>query len=316
MAKLLDWIKAHYDRVALLAAGVFLFISAISIWWNAIQFGNRLVAQPGAPPKNASPPALAAELDRATERLQGPSQWKSSTRSGLFVPEKHFIGANGLPSTLKNTQVHPPVPNDWFEKFGLPVQDADVLEQDQDGDGFTNLDEWQGGTDPTSKDSHPDYLTKLHLVSATEEPFRFLFASWVGDTFALNTIDQSEPTQFLKVGDVIRGTDFKIVKFTEKHERNQYGTNVDVSELLLKHQDTHVQVTLVKEKIATSPQSVATFVYTWSGRREFEVRKDQEFSLKPVEEINYKLLDVQPNKAVIVNTQKPNARIEVGFAPP
>ena len=316
MAKTLDWIKAHYDRVALLAAGVFLFISAVSIWWNAIQFGHRLVAQPGAPPKNASPPALAAELDRATERLQGPSQWKSSTRSGLFVPEKHFIGANGLPSTLKNTQVHPPVPNDWFEKFGLPVQDADVLEQDQDGDGFTNLDEWQGGTDPTSKDSHPDYLTKLHLVSATEEPFRFLFASWVGDTFALNTIDQSEPTQFLKVGDVIRDTDFKIVKFTEKHERNQYGTNVDISELLLKHQDTHAQVTLVKEKIATSPQSVATFVYSWAGRREFEVRKDQEFSLKPVEEINYKLVDVQPNKAVIVNTQKPNARIEVGFAPP
>ena len=316
MAKTLDWIKAHYDRVALIAAGIFLFISAVSIWWNAIQFGNRLVAQPGSAPKNASPPPVAAELDRATGRLQRPSQWKSSTRSGLFVPEKHFIGANGLPATLQNTQVHPPVPNDWFEKFGLAIQDADVLDQDPDGDGFTNLDEWQGGTDPTNKDSHPGYLTKLHLASATEEPFRFVFASWVGDTFALNTIDQSEPTQFLKVGDVIRGTDFKIVKFTEKHERNQYGTNVDVSELLLKHKDTRAQVTLVKEEVATSPQSVATFVYTWDGRREFEVRKDQEFSLKPVEEIHYKLVDVQPTKAVIVNTQKPNARIEIGFAPP
>ena len=91
---------------------------------------------------------------------------------------------------------------------------------------------------------------------------------------------------------------------------------MDVSELLLEHKDTHVQVTLVKEKVATSPQSVATFVYTWDGRREFEVRKDQEFSLKPVEEINYKLVDVQPTKAVIVNTQKPNARIEIGFTPP
>jgi len=316
MAKTFEWIKAHYDRVALLAAGVFLFVSAVCIWWNAIQFGNRVVAQPGAPPKNASPPPVAAELDRATERLQRPSQWKSSTRSGLLVPEKHFIGANGLPATLQNTQVHPPVPNDWFEKFGLAIQDADVLDQDPDGDGFTNLDEWQGGTDPTNKDSHPDYLTKLHLVSATEEPFRFVFASWVGDTFALNTIDESEPTQFLKIGDVIHGTDFKIVKFTEKHERNQYGTNVDVSELLLKHKDTRAQVTLVKEKVATSPQSVATFVYTWDGRREFEVRKDQEFSLKPVEEINYKLMDVQPTKAVIVNTQKPNARIEIGFTAP
>jgi hypothetical protein len=314
MAKTLDWIKAHHDRAALIAAAIFLFISAISIWWNAIQFGNRLVAQPGPPPKNASPPPIAAELDRAAERLQHPSQWKSSTRSGLLVPEKHFIGADGLPATLRNTQVHPPIPNDWFEKFGLPIQDADALEQDPDGDGFTNLDEWQGGTDPTNKDSHPGYLTKLHLVSATEEPFPFVFASWVGGTFALNSIDQTEPTQFLKVGDTIRGTDFKIVKFTEKHERNQYGTKVDVSELLLEHKDTQAQVTLVKEKVATSPQSVATFVYTWGGRREFEVRKDQEFSLKPVEEINYKLLDVQSTKAVIVNTQKPNAPIEIGFA--
>jgi hypothetical protein len=316
MPKSLDWIKAHYDRVALIAAAIFLLVSAVAIWWNAIQFGNRMVAQPGPPAKNASPPPIAMELDRAAERLQQPSQWKSSTRSGLFVPEKHFIGANGLPATLQNTQVHPPVPNDWFEKFGLPIQDADALEQDPDTDGFTNLDEWQGSTDPTNKDSHPDYLTKLHLVSATEEPFRFIFASRVGKTFALNTIDQSEPTQFLKIGDVIRGTDFKIVNFTAKHERNQYGTSVDVSELLLEHKDTNVQVTLVKEKVATSPQSVATFVYAWGGRREFELRKDQEFSLKPAEEINYKLVDVQPNKAVIVNTQNPNARIEIGFANP
>src|SRR5438094_1401908 len=311
-----NWLKTHYDRVALIAAGIFLFLTSISICWNAIQFGNRLVAPPGPPPKNASPPPVAKELDRAAEHLQHPSQWKSSTRSGLFVPEKHFIGANGQPATLKNTQVHPPVPNDWFEKFGLPIQDADVLEQDPDGDGFTNVDEWQGGTDPTNKDSHPDYLTKLHLVSATDEPFRYIFSSRIKDKFGINTNDQSEPTQFLKVGEVIRGTDFKIMKFTEKRVRNQYGINEDVSELLLEHPQSHAQVTLLKGKVATSPQSVATFVYTWGGRREFEVRKDEEFSLKPMEEIKYKLVNVQPAKAVIVNMAKPNAQIEIGFAAP
>ena len=60
----------------------------------------------------------------------------------------------------------------------------------------------------------------------------------------------------------------------------------DVSELLLEHQGTHAQLTLVKGKVATSPQSVATFVYSWGGRKEFEVRKDQEFSLKPMEKSN------------------------------
>src|SRR5207245_11506161 len=147
------------------------------------------------------------------------------------------------------TQVHPPVPNDWFEKYSLPIEDADVLDQDPDKDGVSNLDRWQCGTDPTNKDSHPDYTTKLHLVSATEEPFRYIFSSRIKDKFGINTIDQSEPTQFLKVGDVIRGTGFKIMNFTEKHARNQYGTNVDVSELFLEHEQSQPQVRRVKEQV-------------------------------------------------------------------
>jgi hypothetical protein len=316
VAKVLDWIKAHYDRVTLIAAAMFLFVSAIAIWWSVIQFGNRLVSPHQPAVKTASQPAVAVELDHAAQQLEQPVRWKASTRSGLFVPERHFIGADGLPATLQNTQVHPPVPNDWFEKYRLPIEDADVLDQDPDKDGFTNLDEWQGGTDPTDPNSHPDYLTKLHLVSATEEPFRYIFSSRSGDRFGINTIDESEPTQFLKVGDAIRGTEFKIVNFTEKHARNKYGINADVSELLLEHEQSHIQVTLVKREVATSPQSVATFVYTWGGRREFEVRKDQEFSLKPNEDVKYKLVDVQPEKALIVNTQQPNAQIEIGFAAP
>jgi hypothetical protein len=316
VAKALDWIKAHYDRVALFAAAAFLLISAIWIGWNAIEFGKSLAAPQASRAKTASPPPVAVELDRAAEQLMNPAQWKASTRSGLFVPEKHFIGPDGMPATLQNTQVHAPVPNDWFEKYGLPIEDADALDRDPDKDGFSNLDEWQGNTDPTNKDSHPDYTTKLHLVSATEEPFRYIFSSRIKSTFGINTIDQDEPTQFLKVGDLIRGTDFKIVNFAAKRARNQYGINEDVSELLVQHHGSHAQVTLVKGKVATSPQSVATFVYTWGGRREFEVRKDQEFSLKPIEQIKYKLVEVGPNKAVIVNTQKPNVPIEIGFAAP
>jgi hypothetical protein len=222
-----------------------------------------------------------------------------------------------MPATLQNTQVHAPVPNEWFEKYGLPIEDADALEQDPDKDGFTNLDEWQGNTDPTKPESHPDYTTKLRLISATAEPFRYIFASRTRDKFGINGIDESEPTQFLKVGDVIRGTDFKIVNFTEKKERNQYGMKMDVSELLLEHQQNHAQLTLVKGQVATSPQSVATFVYSWGGRKDFQVRKDQEFPLATAQgNRTYKLIDVRSDKAVIVDTQNPGVPIEIGFVSP
>lgn len=313
----MDWIRAHYERVVVIAAVAFLFITAVAIWRSAAQFGATFSAQQIAPPpKKPSPPGRASELEAAAQKLHQPPQWTFSGRSGLFVPEKHFIGANGQPTTLQTTQVHPPVPNEWLEEFGLPIADADVLNQDADGDGFTNLDEWQGRTNPSDKNSHPDYLTKLKLKSFTEERFRLMFSSWVGDTFAINTIDLKQPTQFIKIGDVIPGTRFKIVKFTEKYQPDKYGTDVDISELLLEHDQSKEQLTLVKEKIAISPESVATFVYSWGERREFEVRKDQEFSLKPREEIKYKLIDVKPTKAVIVNTQKPNEPIEIGLLAP
>src|SRR5436305_1271058 len=115
-----------------MAAALFLFISAIAIWWSAIQFGDRLLTPQPPRPKAAAQPPVAVELDRAAEQLQQPAQWKASTRSGLFVPEKHFIGADGLPATLQNTEVHAPVPNDWFEKYGLPIEDAGVLDRSEE----------------------------------------------------------------------------------------------------------------------------------------------------------------------------------------
>src|SRR5467141_3767315 len=215
----MEWVRAHYDRVLVIAATLLLSFSALSISRSAMKFGETFAAQQTAPPpKPAKPPARAVELEAAAKKFEQPAQWTFGGRSGLFAPEKHFIGPNGLPATLKTTEVHPPVPNEWLEQFGLPIADANVLEQDPDGDGFTNLEEWQGHTNPTDRNSHPEYYTKLKLISASEEPFRLIFSSWMADTYQINTIDFNQPTQFLKVGDTIKGTRFKIAKFVKKHE--------------------------------------------------------------------------------------------------
>ena len=311
------WIRAHYDRAAVLATALFLLCSALLIIRSVLQFGeNFSVPQVSPPPKPALPPPKAVEMERAIERLRRPAQWTFSGRSGLFVPEKHFIDPSGLPATLQSTEVHPPVPNEWLEEFGLPITDGDVLSQDPDADGFSNLEEWQNHSKPTDKNSHPAFIAKLKMKSFVQEPFRLVFASWVDDTFAINTNDLKEPTQFLKLGDPIRGTKFRLLRLTEKFEPNRYGTKIDVSELTLENQETREQLNLVKEKIMISPESVANFVYMWGGRREFAIKKDQEFSLKPEEQIKYKLVNVQSTKAVIVNTQKPNEPIEIGLLSP
>jgi hypothetical protein len=313
----MDWMRKNYERAALIVATALLFLSAILIFGRATHFNEEFLAQGSRPAQlPASPPGKATAVEGAMQQLRQPPQWTFSGRSGLFVPEKHFIGADGQPATLHTTEVHPPVPNEWFEQFGLPIADGDVLEQDPDGDGFTNLEEWEAHTNPTDRNSHPDYVTKLKLKSFSTEPFHLVFASRTEDTFGINTIDLKQPTQFVKVGDNIAGTPFRVAKFVEKFERNQYGTNIDVSELTLENNETHERLVLVKERVAISPGSIATFVYTWKGRREFVVKKDQEFSLPPESDIKYKLIDVQPTKAVITSSEKPEAPIEIGLLGP
>jgi hypothetical protein len=313
----MNFLREHYERALLIVAAAILFLCSIFIWRSASAFSSQLAVMPPAPSlKSVSTLAKAEELAAAAEKLHQPPQWTFGGRSGLFVPDKHFIAANGIPATLQTTEVHPPVANEWLEQFGLPITDSDVLDQDPDNDGFNNLDEWAGQTNPTDANSHPEYYTKLKLKSATEEPFWLVFSSWVGDSFAINTIDLKQPTQFLKAGDTIKGTRFKIAKFQEKYLPNKYGTNVDVSELTLEQIETKQRLTLVKEKIAMSPESVATLIYAWGGRQEFQVRKDQEFSLKPQEQIKYKLIDVGPAKAVIVNSQRVDEPIEIGLFNP
>src|SRR5437762_13680562 len=76
MAKVIVWLKTNYDRAVLLAAGLFLLICAIAIWWSAIQFNNRLITPASVPPKTASQPPVSVELDHAAQQLHKPLQWK------------------------------------------------------------------------------------------------------------------------------------------------------------------------------------------------------------------------------------------------
>ena len=308
------WLRANYDRAAAIAGAIFLILCASFIFLSASGFSERFGALQNVPaPDHKIPAGRVAEIVEAMQQLQAPAQWTARAGSGLFVPEKHFIGTDGQPATLQNTVLHPPVPNDWLEEFGLPITEPDVLTQDADGDGFTNLDEWEHRSNPSDAGSHPPYLTKLKLRSFAREAFPLIFASSIGDTYAVNHVDPTRPTQFLRLGDLVAGTQYKLTAYSAKHDVDKYGTTIDVSELTLEQVVTHDRVTLVKGQWTTSPDSVARFAYSWNGTEEaFSVKKGWEFSLKPQEEIKYRLLDVRPDEAIIINIRKPHEKILIG----
>jgi hypothetical protein len=224
------------------------------------------------------------------------------------VSETYIIGDDGKPISPGARNIHGEVENEWLEKYGLDTLDLTILEQDPDSDGFTVLDEWTFKSDPTDKTSHPPYWSKLRLKQYIQRKFRLMFSAYTGNpddpasiTVQLNTLDLQQPTQFLKVGDPIAGTKFKIVGFEKKIHTTEMGLDKDISELKLEHVETGEGITLVLERIVNSPDSYALFKYLWDGS-EFAVKLDRTFSLKPDEETVFKLIDITTAEAVIEET--------------
>jgi formylglycine-generating enzyme required for sulfatase activity len=158
----------------------------------------------------------------------------------------------------------------------------------------------QSFTRPQDKNSQPPYWTQLRLAQHIMRPFRLLFSAYDGDannpdslTFQINTIDVNQPSQFVKIGDVIAGTKFKVMKFEYKQQGD---SNTDVSELTVQNTETNNPVVLVLEHIANAPDSYALF--RWNNT-EFQVKKGNQFALLPDPKLRYRLIDVMDDHAII-----------------
>jgi hypothetical protein len=295
-----------------------------------------------APPSTKVEKTDLSIIAKAHEDFTHPAKWIAVPASGqklgsLFVSHKYMIkdGQMIRPDAADGEPLHPPISNAWVDKYGLDLTLGDLPELDTDSDGFTTLDEWNGldgvshldragktasdpvtgktlpddSTDPTDAKSHPSYLTKLVLVEVRKKPFRMKFMSWDGDpqhmedmTFQLNTIDVPQPTLFLKIGQAIPRTRFKITGFVSK--TNQGPNGDDLSELLLQNLETNAELKLVLGKETDSPDSFAIFNYKWvapggTPTPGFAVQFNREFGLEPEKETKYKLIDIKDTEVQI-----------------
>ncbi|MDP9290946.1 MAG: hypothetical protein M3O82_01120 [Verrucomicrobiota bacterium] len=301
----MDWVKKNYDQFLLAVIALVLLAFSIILIRDSLAFREVFAGIRGQiTPNNNVPPIDPTSLDQAQGKEQKPANW-APRRGSLLVSRKYLVKDNKLVDPLAegggpSDMIHPPVPNSWLVDNNLEMLDPNVLEDDPDSDGFSNLDEFNGKTDPQNKDSHPPYVTKLRLRKFLKVPFRLILQTADAGTFQINTLDVRQPSQFVKEGDPIAGTKFKVLKFTPKKVVEENGFERDISELAIQNTETGAQVVLVMEKIVNSPDSFALFKYLWDGS-EIRVKKDQTFALKPELDVQYKLIDIQEHEATIEN---------------
>ena len=310
----MNWVKQKYD-ILLLAIATLLLVS--NAGWIVMSRMEPAIVQQGlvAPKDNAIPPVNIEAIHQASALADSPSKWKAPTdlpkdapeRGSLLVSRRYLLKDGKLidPLAEGGDQLHPPITNDWLLTNGLDYTDMNIKEKDADGDGFSNLEEFEKHTNPNDPKDAPASLNKLKLVGFKPVPFRLEFKgdpSGEGKEFQINLKDLkgSARSQYRKIGEQIEGAPYKILKYEFKEGPNERGVTVNLSELTVQNSETGESIILIFNKETNDPTSFGTFRNLLApGDADFTLKKGEEFTIKPDTTRKLKLVDITPAKAQI-----------------
>jgi hypothetical protein len=309
----MNWVKEKYD-ILILAFATLLLVSNAA--WIAMSRMEPEAIQAGliAPKDNAIPPVNLDAIRQASALADSPSKWKAPTdltagsaeRGSLLVSRRYLLKDGKLidPLAEGSDQLHPPLTNDWLLANGLDYTDMNIKEKDADGDGFSNLEEFEKKTNPNDPKDAPASFNKLKFISFKPQPFHLLFmgdASGDGNDFQINfkNLKAAASTQHIKLGEQVKGAPYKIIKYEAKPGPNGINAVGDLSELTVQNMETGDSIVLVFNKETNDPTSFGTFRNLLTpGDKDLELKKGDEFTIKP-DTRKLKLIDITPTKAQI-----------------
>ncbi len=168
----MSWISENYEKAAIGVGAVAAIGLAWFGWQKAGSVGEDFLGTPsGAKPSNSDPSVKGSDrVATGISSFQLSREWQKGDDNGrpvdLFTGVPLFVNKNNLnnPVDLVDPDVeavHPPIPNQWWIDNRIDPGFGDSPQRDADGDGFSNLEEFNAKTDPSDNRDYPPLITKL-----------------------------------------------------------------------------------------------------------------------------------------------------------
>ena len=142
------------------------------------------------------------------------------------------------------------IPDAWERAHGLNPVDPDDAAKDPDGDHFTNLEEFDSGTDPNDAKAHPALHQFLRVADTAVTPFRFIFngtkrsSGGTKDGYKFTITDpQARRDYYVVKGGELAGTGFVLQDWSSEwveRETNTGKRRIEVFTLVLRKGDDEV----------------------------------------------------------------------------
>ena len=310
----MDRVKKHYDIALLALATLVLAANAVLVHLSSTAVSSSISIPPVPPPSNDFQAPDLAAIEAAKTAAAQPATWThnstSDSQGSLFVSRTYILGKDDagalrLVDPIEGGEnLHPPITNAWLIRYDLDYSDSGIKDRDNDGDGFSNLEEFSADpqTDPTDPASTPPSFTKLQLLAFQPKPFRLVFkgdGGTDGNEFQINFKDLkgTARTQYKKAGEKIDGAPYKIVSYKAIPGPNGVNASDDKSELVIENLETGETLVLVYNQELDDPTSFGEFRNQLTGET-FTLKKGEEFSLPPGSD-KFKLIDIDSTSAQI-----------------
>jgi len=307
-----------YDRILLLLVSVVAIAFSVIMILKGLGFADRFAQdRPSQGDRLGESVAKKADVETSLAALSDRNTWK-----GIQVGEKKVQLMVSVPIIEKDGVIHDPlldrppflrdpVPNRWFLKYKLPITRSDVLEMDQDKDGFNNKDEWNASTSPVDPAEHPPLTDKLVVLQRIAIPYTLKFSGAFEPTYQVTRMAPDRQNWFLEKDKTFEDGRFTVVGYEKKIVDAK-----DVSELTIKDNLRDELIVLVKGVEKELPKLFALFQYQLKGKTEIEVKRDDTFTLpNDTSGDSYLLKDISEEKAVIQKVGDESGKgLEILFA--
>jgi len=242
----MSWMSDNYEKAAL-GGSALVALALVFFGWSAANGVDDELQNPvtGRGDDNTAVPG-AEEIPRTISAMEAGHQWNQATLKDrpldLFTGIALFAkrGEKEPVDLWTAAPIHPPIPNRWFLDYRIDIGFADSPARDPDGDGFSNLEEFQAKTDPSDAKSHPPLIAKLSYVGQDVVQWLVRWSSEVGDKstfkcrdshypgkdFGMRVEDAVGPGDILKFADLRKvkcplDNRFKLIEIQERTVRNE-----------------------------------------------------------------------------------------------
>ncbi len=252
-----------------------LILSGLGIALYAFFFSGEGIF--GAAPKNSGKNVTlinGEELESTKKLMTTPIDWITSSKHRLFLSEKYlyFPEKNEIKKE-DGTVIVGAFPLGWLQKYDLPILDLSVATQDPDGDGFTNIMEYNSsnpekGTNPIDPQSHPSYISALRVkaLKTSKKEFKFTTVQKLEgeDVYSVMVDKEEDRRSFMKKkGEKIEGYEvlgYIPKKMIKKSPSTGSEEEVDVSELEVENKEFEIKTVFVQGETKNIPEIRATLV--------------------------------------------------------